>query len=276
MSDFGPTAQAISPPFAQFSQPRIKQNQVVFTSVGQQTWTMAGGNTVHPNLLALLYAGATSRLYGAQAPSTFFYPQTHLLPTMVTHNLPELQRPFTLTSLPRDSLKRQSDNESMSTKRIEYAEADSRTDSDTENEEGIHDCSGRSVCSDVRVKGPWTAEEDVRLKELVAEYGPRWSVVAEKLPGRIGKQCRERYLNHLDDKIKRGPWTPQEDAILWEAHNTRGNRWCQIAKLLPGRPENAVKNRYTSLAHKKAKAESARSKTSSAQQYESASVSSED
>ena len=105
-----------------------------------------------------------------------------------------------------------------------------------------------------RVKGPWTPKEDKRLKELVAEFGTRWSVIAERLPGRIGKQCRERWLNHLDTSINRAPWTPAEDAILLETHKLKGNKWSEIAKLLPGRPENSVKNRYTSLAHKQSKA----------------------
>lgn len=45
------------------------------------------------------------------------------------------------------------------------------------------------------VKGPWTAEEDALVIELVSKYGPRsWSVIALHLKGRIGKQCRERYI----------------------------------------------------------------------------------
>ena len=36
----------------------------------------------------------------------------------------------------------------------------------------------------------------------------KWSVIAAQLPGRIGKQCRERWFNHLDPDIKKGDWTP--------------------------------------------------------------------
>ena len=40
----------------------------------------------------------------------------------------------------------------------------------------------------------WTMEEDDNLMQLVRDYGPQsWSVIADKLPGRVGKQCRERY-----------------------------------------------------------------------------------
>ena len=65
-----------------------------------------------------------------------------------------------------------------------------------------------------------------------------------KLPGRIGKQCRERWFNHLDPVIKRTEWTPAEEMILYQSQRHFGNRWKEMAKMLPGRTENAVKNRY--------------------------------
>ena len=50
----------------------------------------------------------------------------------------------------------------------------------------------------------------------------KWSVIAAQLPGRIGKQCRERWFNHLDPDIKKGDWTPDEDAVLFETQRVRG------------------------------------------------------
>jgi hypothetical protein len=64
------------------------------------------------------------------------------------------------------------------------------------------------------------------------------------LPGRIGKQCRERWFNHLDPAIRKGDWMNEEDIVLFQAQKHFGNRWCEISKVLKGRTENAVKNRY--------------------------------
>mmetsp|Transcript_20894 Transcript_20894/g.26437 ORF Transcript_20894/g.26437 Transcript_20894/m.26437 type:complete len:339 (+) Transcript_20894:325-1341(+) len=102
------------------------------------------------------------------------------------------------------------------------------------------------------VKGPWSPEEDELVKQLVEKYGPRsWSVIAKHLKGRIGKQCRERWHNHLDPTINREPWTEEEDDLLIEKHEELGNKWAEISKYFNGRTDNMIKNRWNSTIRRR-------------------------
>ncbi|GMN58755.1 hypothetical protein TIFTF001_027858 [Ficus carica] len=90
------------------------------------------------------------------------------------------------------------------------------------------------------VKGPWTQEEDDKIIELVLKYGAtKWSLIAKSLPGRIGKQCRERWHNHLNPDIRKDAWTLDEELALMNSHRTHGNKWAEIAKVLPGSSANS-------------------------------------
>lgn len=95
------------------------------------------------------------------------------------------------------------------------------------------------------VKGPWSPEEDLILKQYVSDYGTNnWKECCKLVKGRNGKQCRERWANILRPSVKKGDWTPEEDKIMFEMQQQIGSQWTKIAKYLPGRTENSIKNRY--------------------------------
>ncbi|KAF9626686.1 hypothetical protein IFM89_038781 [Coptis chinensis] len=97
----------------------------------------------------------------------------------------------------------------------------------------------------------WNEQEDGLLDILVNIYGDKdWANIAKGMNGRTGKQCRERWYNHAKPAIEFGPWSENEDIALVRGHMKFKNRWVEIAKLIPGRTENMVKNRWNNISRK--------------------------
>jgi hypothetical protein len=104
------------------------------------------------------------------------------------------------------------------------------------------------------------------LKYLVSEHyavpgnsqssSPGWSTISIEFRARTnlertGKQCRERYANHLQPGVKKGGWTKEEDEIILNLQARLGNQWAKMMEWLPGRSDNSIKNRFWSFHRSK-------------------------
>lgn len=115
----------------------------------------------------------------------------------------------------------------------------------------IHVKSEDCTVSNKVKKIPWKISDDIRLVEVIRSYGTsNWAAISELVPGRNSKQCRERWLNHLNPAVKSNEWTPKEDHTITTLQKEFGNKWSKIARRLTGRTDNAVKNRFHLLLRK--------------------------
>ncbi|KAI0676934.1 hypothetical protein C8Q78DRAFT_961051 [Trametes maxima] len=102
-------------------------------------------------------------------------------------------------------------------------------------------------------RGPWTADEDDRLRQTVAAVGHTWVDVAQFVQGRNNEQCRDRYQDYLSPSVKKGKWTPEQDAALMEAVEQVGlGKWKEVSQIINlGRTDNMCRIRYGLLAKRK-------------------------
>eukprot|EP00957_Ditylum_brightwellii_P210314 15364828-Ditylum_brightwellii.AAC.1 len=125
-------------------------------------------------------------------------------------------------------------------------------------------------------KKTWTEKEDEQLKGLVTslhdgekEKTIKWAVIAAKMDNRTGKQCRERWHNHLRPDLKKGEWTKEEDELIVKLQAKMGNQWSKITNHLPGRTDNDVKNRWHSSMRASKREKSSLDSSSRSDQKES-------
>ncbi|KAG7360140.1 Myb-like DNA-binding protein [Nitzschia inconspicua] len=122
-----------------------------------------------------------------------------------------------------------------------------------------------------RKTGPkaWTKEEDTLLLSIVQSMRMpmKWSLVAQSLPERTGKQCRERYVNHLNPRLKVTDWSPVEDSTIFHLYNTIGSHWAKMSKIIPGRTDNGIKNRFHNLRRQLEREDEHRLRLNAARDY---------
>ncbi|CAH1438276.1 unnamed protein product [Lactuca virosa] len=115
---------------------------------------------------------------------------------------------------------------------------------------------GRAPCCDKAnvKKGPWSPEEDRKLKDYIQTHGTggNWIALPQKAGlRRCGKSCRLRWLNYLRPNIKHGEFSDDEDKVICALYASIGSRWSIMATQLPGRTDNDIKNYWNTKLKKK-------------------------
>lgn len=113
---------------------------------------------------------------------------------------------------------------------------------------GLYNVNSNATTIPTKKKIKFTPKEDKMLVELFNKYGKDWAKIAQYMPNRDRKQCRERYVNYLGPSLDNNKsWTEEEDKLLVEKQGEFGNRWAMMTNYFPGKSELQLSNRYISL-----------------------------
>ncbi|KAG6473856.1 hypothetical protein ZIOFF_067774 [Zingiber officinale] len=92
----------------------------------------------------------------------------------------------------------------------------------------------------------------LRLSPPILDFCSHY-VIMNRWLRRTGKSCRLRWLNYLRPDVRRGNITLEEQLLILELHSRLGNRWSKIARHLPGRTDNEIKNYWRTRVQKHAR-----------------------
>ena len=94
----------------------------------------------------------------------------------------------------------------------------------------------------------WSLLEDIKLRQIVMSMKKKdWGKVAKYFSNRNPRQCQERWEYYLNPDVNNGPWSEEEDKLLFEKYNQFGSQWKIISTFFKGRTNTNVKNRYLAL-----------------------------
>lgn len=105
---------------------------------------------------------------------------------------------------------------------------------------------------DIKVRSrSWSQEEDDLVQVLVSQVGPKkWALIAGQLSGKTQKQAYARWRDYLQPGLTSRPWTRWEETHLLDCQAHIGNQWAILARFMPGRSPNAIKNRFHATKRK--------------------------
>jgi hypothetical protein len=97
-------------------------------------------------------------------------------------------------------------------------------------------------------RAKFSPADDEELRHLVGSLGQMdWSAIAERMPGKNARQCKERWANYLAPSLNTAAWTIQDDLMLIQKYAELGSKWVQIAAFFPNRTDAMIKNRFNKL-----------------------------